>query len=147
MKIYFSGALRASSNDWHTYGQLIEHLKKHGKVLTQHFNHGVFAIGKSNGMSDEEIFELYMNLIEKADVFVQEVSTPSIGVGFETAKAQQLEKPILCLYKPNSARKLSVVLGGNKHITLKTYSTVQEAFGQINSFFEEIKKKRLHKTV
>lgn len=140
MKIYFSGALRASSHDWHTYGQLITHLNDYGEVITQHFRHGAFAISNNQEMTDEEIFDLYMRLLKEADVVVQEVSTPSIGVGFEAAKAIELGKPVLCLYRPNFGKKVSSLISGNKNVTLRTYNALEQAFKEIDEFIAKTKK-------
>ena len=140
MKIYFSGALRASTQGWDTYGQLIMHLKKYGKVLTSHFHHGAFSIGKKQEMSDEEIFELYIKLLKEADFVIQEVSTPSIGVGYETAKALELGKPVFCLYRSDTEKKLSTLISGNKAITLKSYNTLEEAFREIDVFIQKNKR-------
>jgi len=36
MKIYFAASIRGGRGDVELYGQLIEHLRKHGEVLTEH---------------------------------------------------------------------------------------------------------------
>jgi 2'-deoxynucleoside 5'-phosphate N-hydrolase len=140
MKIYFGGALRASSQDWHTYGQLIQHLKEKGTVLTEHFATGAYAISMNSLMSDPELFNNYMELLNSSDMVVCEVSTPSLGVGFEIAKAQELHKPILCLYRSQSAKKLSVLVSGNAYVTTKTYRTAEDAYTHIDAFFAEQQK-------
>jgi hypothetical protein len=40
-----------------------------------------------------------MSWLKEADVIVAEVSTPSLGVGYEIGKAEDMGKRILCLYK------------------------------------------------
>ena len=36
MKIYFAGSIRGGRDDAELYGLIIEHLKTHGEVLTEH---------------------------------------------------------------------------------------------------------------
>ena len=37
-------------------------------------------------------------IIEEADLFIAEVSVPSIGLGIEIGRAEQIGKKILCIY-------------------------------------------------
>ena len=47
----------------------------------------------------QAIFSRDIKLIEECDAIVAEVSTPSLGVGYEICYGLQIGKPILCLYK------------------------------------------------
>ena len=38
------------------------------------------------------------NIIEEADLFIAEVSVPSLGLGIEIGRAEQIGKKILCIY-------------------------------------------------
>ena len=140
MRIYFGGALRAGSHDWHTYGQLIQHLKTKGTVLTEHFDTGAYSISPDSKKTDPELFENYMHLLDSADVLVCEVSTPSLGVGFEIAKAQEVGKPILCLYQEKTSKKLSVLIAGNTHPTIRHYGSIDQAYAHIDEFFAQNEK-------
>ncbi len=44
---------------------------------------------------------------------VAEATTPSLGVGYEVAKAESLNKNILCIYRSNKTKRLSAMLDGN----------------------------------
>jgi len=87
-------------------------------------------------LPEEKIFERDMGYIQEADVLVAEVSTPSLGVGYEIAKAEQWGKKVLCLYKKfNDGRKISGMIKGNKTLALKEYNTLKDAFQFIDDFF------------
>ena len=55
---------------------------------------------------------------------IAEVSTPSLGVGYEIAYAERLNKKIICLCE-NTAN-LSSMIGGNPKLDLILYSKVDE---------------------
>ena len=38
------------------------------------------------------------NIIENSDLFIAEVSVPSLGLGIEIGRAEQIGKKILCIY-------------------------------------------------
>ena len=57
---------------------------------------------------------------------VAEVTTPSLGVGFEIARAENMGKKILCLYRPGPDRSLSPMIAGNKFLTVIEYKNVDE---------------------
>ena len=39
------------------------------------------------------------SIIEESDLFIAEVSVPSLGLGIEIGRAEQIGKKILCIYK------------------------------------------------
>ncbi len=91
MKIYFAGSIRGGREDREKYFKIIEYLKKHGEVLSEHI--GSENIDhKGEKLSSEEIFNRDVEWIKKADVIIAEVSTPSLGVGYEICFAEELNK-------------------------------------------------------
>jgi len=135
MKIYFAGAVRAGRENQEAYQQIIEHLKKYGEVLTEHIGRpDLTADGEP--LLEEKIFDRDMAYIKQADVLVAEISTPSLGVGYEIAKAEQLDKRVLCLYKKfDDGHKISGMIKGNKNLTLKEYNNLSEALQFVNDYF------------
>ena len=108
MKIYFAGSIRAGREDAPVYQQLVGELEKYGEVLTEH----VATVGEEE-MSDGEIFARDLEWLTTCDAVVAEVSTPSLGVGFEIGIAQSLTIPVLALYRGGAKHKLSAMLAGN----------------------------------
>ncbi len=70
----------------------------------------------------DEIYARDIEMIQAADIVVAEVTNPSLGVGYELAYAEKLQKPILCLFNPESGRKLSAMVSGNSYNTVLEYS-------------------------
>jgi hypothetical protein len=71
--------------------------------------------------------------LREADCLVAEVTTPSLGVGFEIGKATEWGLRILCLFRPQSGRALSALIAGSARVTVREY---QDA-SQVKQIFDE----------
>jgi len=126
MKIYFAGSISGGRNDKDLYNKIIELLKNYGSVLTEHV--GDLKLGEKGevGFTDQYIYERDISWIKEADALVAEVSTPSLGVGYEIAYAEILNKKMLCLYREGSEKRVSAMISGNKNMIIKTYRNIDE---------------------
>ncbi len=138
MKIYFAGSIRGGREDKELYLQLILHLQKKGDVLTEHVGNPELTLMGEDGPTDEWIYDRDMEWIQAADVMVAEVSTPSLGVGYEIAMAESLGKPILCLWRSQPDRRLSAMISGDRKVKNETYGTFEEATQKIDHFIERL---------
>jgi hypothetical protein len=139
MKIYFAGSIRGGRSKILAYAKIIEHLKKFGKVLTEHVGDKKISSYGEKNFSNYEIYMRDVNLIKKSSV-VADVSVPSLGVGYEVAKAEQLRKPVLCLYQARSKKcRLSAMIAGNKNFEIGNYKTIKEACDIINNYLTKKK--------
>ena len=139
MKIYFAGSIRGGRDDKELYLQLIQHLAKYGQVLTEHVGDQDLSDFGEKGLSDDWIYNRDMSWVQESDVLVAEVSTPSLGVGYEISKAEDMKKKILCLYKKNQQNKeLSAMISGNSNINIAKYETLEDAVKHIDAFFESL---------
>lgn len=135
MKIYFAGSIRGGRTDKEVYSEIITYLKRYGQVLTEHVGDQKLTNLGEEGITGEEICKRDIQWIEEADVFIAEISTPSLGVGYEIAKAEELGKRILCLCrKPENGKKISAMIKGNKNLILKEYTNLKEVFQHIDDF-------------
>ena len=134
MKIYFAGSIRGGRDDVEIYSKIINYLKKYGQVLTEHVGSKELT-DSGEPIPEEDVYTRDMTLLKSADVLVAEVSTPSLGVGYEIAKAEEWKKSILCLYrKVENNKKLSTIIEGNKGLMVKEYVNLDEAFQYIDDF-------------
>ena len=125
MKIYFAGSIRGGRDDQELYASAIAELQAYGTVLTEHLGSpSLTAQGESTG--DAFIFERDMEWVRESDVVVAEVSTPSLGVGYEIGQAQALGKPVLCLHRPQEGKRLSAMLSGNSYVVIREYQTIED---------------------
>ncbi|AFZ74082.1 nucleoside 2-deoxyribosyltransferase [Natronobacterium gregoryi] len=135
MDIYFAGSIRGGRSDTALYADLIDVLENHGTVLTEHV--GTDAVEKKEavaGLTDVDIYEQDLAWLRQADVVVAEVTTPSLGVGYELGRAVAWEKPICCLYRPSSEHDLSAMIRGNDTVDLLEYETVAGVKADLEAF-------------
>lgn len=132
MNIYFAASIRGGREQLSEYQQIIEHLKSHGNVLTEHI--GDSLLQKEKNLTDHEIYNQDVDWLRESDIIIAEVTTPSLGVGYELGKGKKIEKPILCLYKKNADKSVSAMVSGNPFCRLRHYSTTEEALQLIDSF-------------
>ena len=75
-----------------------------------------------------------MQWLESADVVIAEVTTPSLGVGYELGIADKLNKSVLCLFREQHGKKLSAMLIGNDSFKCRFYNNFKEIQSIIDDF-------------
>lgn len=141
MKIYFSGAISGGRDRQPLYQKIVSVLKESSvEVLTEHVAHAQVLHREAN-LSAQEIFKRDMNLIALCDGLIAEVSTPSLGVGYEIATALQQPKPVLCLCEKGVF--LTRILTGNTdpHLTIEFYKNETEWQKYIADFIQQLRHK------
>jgi nucleoside 2-deoxyribosyltransferase len=132
LKIYFSGSIRGGRQDAALYHEFIEYLKKFGEVLTEHI--GNVDLVDERHIPPCQIHDRDMTWLRSADVIIAEVTTPSLGVGYELGRAVEMNKPILCLYRKNDDKRLSGMISGSPGILTVVYEEKEEAFHWMEGF-------------
>ncbi len=95
MKIYFAGAIRGGRDDAKLYGEIIAYLGSKGRVLTEHVgDKHIDSTGEKGGL-DAVIYQRDIKWLQSADAVVAEVTTPSLGVGYELGIAEKLKNHIM----------------------------------------------------
>ena len=126
MKIYFAGSIRGGRDDREIYFSIIEELKKYGEVLTEHFGHESLSDQGDKDITVNDIYERDMSWVREADVIVAEVTTPSLGVGYEIGQAEAMQKPVLCFYRKLEGKSLSAMVAGNPYVKIQEYSSIED---------------------
>lgn len=137
MKIYFAGSIRGGRDDAYLYRKIIDHLKNFGEVLTEHIGDPYLTDLGDDGPSDRFIHDRDMNWLISADMMVAEVTTASLGVGYEIGSAVAMGKKILCLYRPEPHGRLSAMIAGCPEITLKNYNSLDEAMNIMSDYMNQ----------
>ena len=134
MKIYFAGAIRGGREDSALYLEIVKVLRPYGEVLTEHVAAADLSVlGESR--DDRWIHDRDLAWLRAADCLVAEVTTPSLGVGFEIAKATEWGKRVLCLFRPSTDRALSALIAGSHQVTLREYQTKADLPKIFDEFF------------
>ena len=135
MKVYFAGSIRGGREDQQKYLKLIDFISTKAEVLTEHVgSHSIGKIGEDT-LDDIAIYERDIEWLEEADAVIAEVTTPSLGVGYELGVAEKLNKPTLCLF--NEGKKdqtLSAMLAGNSNFLNYHYQSLSQAKQKITDF-------------
>lgn len=125
MTIYFAGSIRGGRHDQAIYEQIIERLRHHGTVLTEHVGDVNLLLGGENA-ADCDVHDRDLDWLRSADVLVAEVTTPSLGVGYEIGRAVEWGKRIICLYRPAEGKRLSGMIAGCRNLTVHEYAVVDD---------------------
>ena len=134
-KIYFAGSIRGGRGRRAIYHEIILILKSHGTVLTEHVgDDGLTPLGEEV-LSDKEIHDRDMEWLTSSDVIVAEVTVPSLGVGYEIAKAIDLGKQVLCLYCADPGSKLSAMISGCPDMEVREYRTIGDVKSILAGYF------------
>lgn len=136
MKIYFACSIRGGRTDAVPYLQIIEKLKSYGEVLTEHIGDAALVEAGEKGVTEYFIHERDMAWLKSADVLIAEVTNASLGVGYEIAKAEEYNKKVLCLYRPQVGKKLSAMILGSKSLDVCEYLELQDLNAVFDKFFK-----------
>jgi len=139
MKIYFAGSIRGGRDDAKLYLNIISELKQYGQVLTEHVGDEDLRISGEAGMSDKFIHDRDMDWINESDAVIAEVTTPSLGVGYEIAMAIQLKKPVFCFYKKNRGKSLSAMISGSAKTQVYNYDSFKDIQRSLSEIFIQLK--------
>ncbi|MFU8867967.1 nucleoside 2-deoxyribosyltransferase [Natronococcus sp.] len=135
MDIFFSGSIRGGRDDVDLYADLIGLLEQHGTVLTEHVGtEDVEAKEREAGLTDGDIHDQDVAWLRQADAVVAEVTTPSLGVGYELGRAVAWEKPVLALYRPEGEHELSAMVRGNDAAEVTEYHSLEDVAPVLESF-------------
>lgn len=134
MKIYFAGSIRGGREDAGLYFQLINYLKSFAEVLTEHVGDPALTSVGDDGPNDKFIHDRDLEWLNACDLVVAEVTTVSMGVGYEIGRAVEAGKKVLCLFRPDSGNNLSAMISGCDDLTLVNYSDFDEVKKAIYKF-------------
>lgn len=137
LKFYFCGSIRGGRQLAADYQKIIDMLKQHGEVLTEHLGDDQEIELKDRILSDVQIHDRDMDWVRESDLVVAEVTIPSLGVGYEIGRAIELGKPVLSLFKSGSGFYLSAMIGGSEGVNMVQYESIGELPGPIRKFISE----------
>ena len=131
MKIYFAFSIRGAKRDENLIKELYEFLTKKGYIVTTEFN--IIPKYSENIFSDRDIFERDIKALESSDILIADVSSPSLGVGYEIAYAICKNIKVIAFVKEGV--NLSAMINGNPEISLIRYNNLDDLKNKLNKFF------------
>ena len=133
-KFYFCGSIRGGRQMAADYQKLIQWLSAYGQVLTEHVGSDRVIKDRDGALSDREIHDRDLGWISESDLVIAEVTVPSLGVGYEIARALQMGKPVWCLVQRDAEHTLSAMIGGCPDVTVIPYETPEDLTGPVKDF-------------
>lgn len=137
MKIYFSGSIKGGRDHQEWYEYIVLLLQSRGEVLTEFVSDKNLTSYGTVGMTDKEIYDRDVALIIESDIMIADITTPSLGVGYEISYAENLNKRICCLYHSTPGKRVSSMIVGNSKFEIFPYETRED----INKILDNIFKK------
>jgi len=136
MKIYFSGSIRGGREHIEWYNFIIRELSLYGEVLTEFVADKSLSSYGTLNMTDKEIYDRDISLIKEAEIIVADVTIPSLGVGYEIAFAEKLNKNIFCLYHKTDDKKVSAMISGDSNLNFFNYQSKEDISEIMKSIFK-----------
>jgi nucleoside 2-deoxyribosyltransferase len=137
MKIYFAASIRGGRSLQTTYQTIVDHLKQSGhEVLSENV---AFETMAEQGISDEAVYAQDTAWLDECDAVVAEVTTPSLGVGYEIGYAlHKAHKPVLCLCQAGAP--LSAMLNGSTApgLWIVFYADLPQALAEAGQFLKSV---------
>ncbi len=136
-KVYFACSIRGGRDDADIYSELVNIIKKYAEIMTEIFADKELTtagMAKPSG----EIWSNDIKWIGQADAIIAEVTNPSLGVGYEIAKAEKMSKPILCLFRPEGEKRLSAMIDGSPSAIVFEYDDLASAEHAIATFLGKV---------
>ena len=138
MKVYFSGSIGGGREKEGVYLVIVEILEELGcKVLSEHVARPELLAEYSSD-PPELIYARDMLWLEESQMVVTEVSTPSLGVGYEVCHALAIGKPVLCLFEEGPG--ISKMILGNSHpsLVVRSYSDLESLGTALSDFAKAV---------
>ncbi len=137
MNIFFTGSIRGGRAHQPDYALIVKALEAYGTVSSRHVSdESLSEYGETNRTAGEVLYR-ERAAIEKCDVVVAEVTTPSHGVGYLISYASTLGKRIIALHSGENTLKLSALIKGDSNVMVRTYDKPEN----LAMIFAEILKK------
>lgn len=136
MKIYFSGSIRGGREHKEWYEYIVGHLSNYGEVLSEFVADKNLTSYGTLKLTDQEIYNRDIGLINQADIIVADVTVTSLGVGYEIGYAEKLNKKIYCLYHQVPEKRLSAMISGNPSCKVYIYETRENIDNIIEDIFK-----------
>jgi hypothetical protein len=138
-KVYFACSIAGGRDQAHVYERVVEHIKASGgECLSTIFADKalVSELGTDPKITPNFIWKRDCDWVDEADVIIAEVTTPSLGVGYEISRAEAAGKPILTLFDKTSGRRLSPMISGNPNLIVCEYNDVSETADAVSHFLQ-----------
>ena len=123
MKIYFGASISYDRSLLPVYKRVVRNIKELGHtVLSEHVvDPRLTKEGWQNKYSPKDVFNKEIKRLNKADLMVAEVTSPSWGTAFLMEHALEHGKPVLALFYKEADRSLPLMIKGHPELYVEHY--------------------------
>lgn len=134
MHIYFSGAISAGRDNLPIYQHIVARLQAAGHTVPSEHVADPNVLTRESSVPPRAVYWRDIHWIEECHAMVAEVSTPSLGVGYEVCYALHVGKPVLCLFQHGLF--ISKMITGNPRptLTVADYADLEELYVHLDAF-------------
>jgi 2'-deoxynucleoside 5'-phosphate N-hydrolase len=136
MKIYFAGSIMGGRENQADFGHIVDFLKSLGHEVPSEHVARRRVLEEESTLTAKEIYERDVAWIRSSGAMVAEISTPSLGVGYEIATALHQGKPVLCLHR--AGLSISKMITGNDSVILRSYAEIPEIERHVLDFLNRL---------
>jgi 2'-deoxynucleoside 5'-phosphate N-hydrolase len=136
MIIYCAGPIRGDKQFQSFYKEIIKHVNSLGHTALSELNE---KFRSAIPLTDVQIFKRDIKWMKSSDFIIAEVSSASIGVGFEVAYGlYNLKKYVLALSKKGEKPVSAMIAGCDSELlTVKNYSNAEDLKKVITRYINE----------
>jgi hypothetical protein len=127
MKIYFSATITNNEKLRENYLKIIDIIRKEGHFVVENGSISLDSFLKSQSTENDtqSVYKRFDKFLRNAEVFITDISEPSVNSGYEISEALTQRKPVLVLRNQKSDLQILPLILGNKSPYLK-YKTYEE---------------------
>lgn len=136
-KVYFACAIAGGRDYAFVYKDLVKVMKEGDvSVLGELFADPnlVADLGTNPESTPQHIWKRDTAWLHEADALIAEATQPSLGVGYQIARAEAMQKPVLVLFYKKSVKRFSWMISGSPAIQTYEYAEHAEAKQAIKDF-------------
>ncbi len=140
-KIYFACSIAGGRDYAFVYKDVVEVIKKSGvEVMGELFADPELEPGRGAGVGStpREVWKRDTVWLDQADAVIAEATKPSLGVGYQIARAEALNKPVLVLFYKKSVEQFSWMISGSPKIKTVEYAEYAETKKAIKEFIAKL---------
>ena len=138
MHIYFSGSIAGGRDNLPIYQHIVARLKALGHTVPSEHVADPSVLAAERVVSARDVYERDVAWLDASNAVIADVSTPSLGVGYEICRALQRGLPTLCVYREGLFVSKMITGNPSPHLTVVTYRDEAELDRHVDSFLSRI---------
>ena len=138
MQIYFSGSIAGGRDNLSIYQHVVARLKSLGHTVPTEHVADPDVLAAERVVPARDVYERDIAWLEACDAVIADVSTPSLGVGYEIGCALQRGLPTLCVYRDGLFVSKMITGNPSPHLTIATYRDTAELDRHVDIFLSQL---------